>query len=93
MKPISIADLPSNPDVLPPKLCKLRGWPKTKRVRKNAWNRQKRKCGSCRQLGHNTRRCTSLPVAKNGRGERARDWQTIEVNESNSDTITVDTGN
>ena len=73
IKPISIEDLASDPDLLLPKLCKLRGRPKTKRVRKNAWNRQGRKCGNCRQTGHNTRRCIGLPVAQNGRGERARD--------------------
>jgi hypothetical protein len=31
-------------------------------------------------------------VAKNGRGERARDWQAIEIDESSSDVIIVDTG-
>ena len=73
MKPISIEDLASDPDLLLPKLCKLPGRPKTKGVKENAWNRQERKCGNCRQTGHNTRRCIGLPVAQNGRGERARD--------------------
>lgn len=91
MKPVSIEDLASDPDLLPPEPCKLRGRPKTKRIRKNAWKRQERKCGNCRQMGHNTRRCTGLPVAKNGRGERARDWQAMEVDDdSNSDVIVVD---
>jgi hypothetical protein len=46
-----------------------------------------------RQTGHNARRCTSLPVPKNGRGERARDWQAIDEEEgSGSDVIMVDTG-
>ena len=69
MKPISIEDLAPHPNVLPPKLRKLRGRPKTKRVRKNTWNRQKRKYRNYIQTGHNTRRYTSLPVAKNGRGK------------------------
>ena len=36
IKPISIEDLALDPDLLPPKLCKLCGQPKTKRVRKTA---------------------------------------------------------
>jgi hypothetical protein len=93
MKPISIEDLALDPDILPPKPCKLRGRPKTKRIRKNAWKRQERRCGNYRQTGHNTRRCTGLPAAKNGRGERARDWQAIDEDEgSGSDVIMVDTG-
>ena len=96
MKPISIEDLASDPDLHPPKLCKLRGRPKTKRVKKTAWNRQVRKCGNCRQPGHNTKRCTNLPVAKNGREERASDWQVInkeeDTQDSDSDVIMVDTG-
>ena len=73
MMPVSIEDLASDPEIYPPKLGKLRGRPKTKRIRKGAWNRQARKCGNCKQPGHNTRRCVSYPIAKNGRGERARD--------------------
>jgi hypothetical protein len=93
MKPISIENLALDPDLLPPKPCKLRGRPKTKRTRKNAWNRQERKCGNCRQTGHSARRCTDLPVAKYGRGERARDRQSIDEEEgSGSDVIIVDTG-
>jgi hypothetical protein len=79
--PVSIEDLPSHPNVYPPKLIKLPRRPKTKRIRKGALNRQPRKCGNCRQTGHNTRRCTGLPVAKNGRGERARDWNAIKDGE------------
>ena len=33
-----------------------------------------------------------LPPSENGRGERARGWQAIEVNNSNSDVIIVDIG-
>jgi hypothetical protein len=93
IKPISIEGLASDPDLLPPKPCKLRGWPKTNRIRKNAWKRQERRYRNCRQTGHNTRCCTGLPVAKNGRGERTRDWQaTNEEEGSGSDVIMVDTG-
>jgi hypothetical protein len=45
IQPISIEGLALDPDLLPPKPCKLRGRPKTKRIRKNAWSRQERKCG------------------------------------------------
>ena len=78
MMPISIEDLPSHPNVLPPRRITLPRRPKTKRIRKGAWNRQARKCGNCKQPGHNTRRCVSYPIAKNGRGERARDWAAID---------------
>ena len=95
---VSIEDLASDPKIYPPKLGKLHRRPKTKRIRKGAQNHQTRKCGNCRQTGHNTRRCTGVPIVKNGREERARDWQAIEVNEdvievdedSSSDVIVVD---
>jgi len=93
MMPVSIEDLAPDPYVRPPKLGKLRGRPKTKRIRKGALNRQTRKCGNCKQTGHNTRRCTGLPVAKNGRRERARDWNVVEDDDSISDVIIVDIGN
>ena len=35
IKPVLIEDLALDPNILPPKLCKLRGRPKTKRIRKN----------------------------------------------------------
>ena len=69
MKLISIENLPSDSNVLPPKLSRLRGRPKTKRIRKGAWNRQSRQCGNCKQTGHNTRSCTGIPMAKKGRRE------------------------
>ena len=94
MKLISIEGLSSDPDVYPPKLRKLRGRPKTKRIRKGALNRQLRKCGNCKRVGHNIRRCVGLPAAKNGRGERARDWNALEASDdSSSDIIVVETGN
>ena len=91
MMPVSIEDLASDTNIHPPKLGKLRGRLKTKIIRKGAWDRQVRKCRNCRQTGHNTRRCIGLPVAKNGRGERAHDWSIIEDNNSISDVIIVDT--
>ena len=93
IKPVSIEDLASDPDILPPKLCKLREQPKTKRIRKNAWKRQERKCKNCGQIGHNVRRCTGLPMAQNGRGERANNWQAVDEEDgSGSDIIIVDVG-
>jgi hypothetical protein len=93
MKLIFIEDLASDSDLLPPKPCKLRGRLNTNRIRKNTWKRQERRCGNCRQTSHNTRRCTGLPVAKNGGGERTRDWQAINEEEgSGSDVIMVDIG-
>jgi hypothetical protein len=80
--------LPSHLNVSPPKLIKLPGRQKTKRIRKGALSRQP---GNCRQTGHNTRRCTGLPVAKNGRGERARDWNAVD--DGDSDIIVVKVGN
>jgi hypothetical protein len=91
MIPVSIEDLASDSRIYPPKLGKLRGRPKTKRIRRGAWNRQPRQCRNCKQTGHNIRSCTGIPMPKNGRGERARDWQAIEVDEdSSSDVIVVD---
>ena len=73
IKPIFIKDLTLDSDLYLPKLYKLYGRPKTKRVKKIAWNRQVKKCKNYRQLGYNTRRCTNLLVAKNGYRERAFD--------------------
>lgn len=87
MKPISMEDLPSDPNILPPKFGKLHGRPRTKRIRKGAWNRQKRKCGNCKQTGHNTGRCTGLPATKNGRGEGSPDWAAIDNDDSGESEI------
>ena len=91
MKLISIEDLALDSDILPPKLNKLRGRPKSKRIRKGTWNRQPRQCRNYKQIGHNIRSCIGIPSTKNGRGERVRDWQVIEIDEnSSSDVIVVD---
>ena len=71
MMPVLIEDLASDPEIYSPKLGKLCGRPKTKRIRKGTWNYQTRKCRNCRQTGHNTRHYTSIPIAKNEQGERA----------------------
>ena len=78
---------PLDTKIYPPKLGKLRGRPKTKRIRKGAWNRQIRKCGNCGQTGHNS---TGLPIAKNGRGERAREWNATEDDSSVGDSSVGD---
>lgn len=83
MPPLSIDNLPSDPKILPPLIVKKRGRPKEKRIRKGALKRKQTKCGNCLQLGHNKRRCVEQP-ARNGRAERARDWDTSD-SDSNSE--------
>lgn len=73
MPPISIDNLPPDPNILPPLIVKKRGRPKEKRIKKGALKRKQTKCSSCLQLGHNKRRCVEQP-ARNGRAERVRDW-------------------
>ena len=73
MPPISVENLLSDPDILPPLLVKKRGRPRQKRVKKGAWKRKQTRCANCLQTGHNKRRCIEQP-ARNGRAERARDW-------------------
>ena len=77
--PISIENLPSMPGYLPPLLVRKRGRPKTKRHRKGEQQRQARKCGRCREIGHNTRICLGLRD-RAGRGERARQWRQEQEN-------------
>ena len=90
--PVSIKDLALDPKIHPFRLGKLRRQPKTKRIQKGAQNYQTRKCGNYRQIGHNTRCCIGLFVAKNRREERARDQNAIKDDNSISDIIVVDTG-
>ena len=62
MLPISIKDL--NPDltVQPPRIVKLRGCPKIRRLRKGAFAKPERRCGNCGQLAtHNARSCRAQP--------------------------------
>ena len=71
MPPLSIENLPSDPNILPPLIAKKRGRPRVKRIRKGALKRKQTKCTNCLQLGHNKRRCVAQP-AQNARAERAR---------------------
>jgi hypothetical protein len=79
IKPISIEGLPSDPNIPPPKLGKLRARLKTKRIGKGIWDRQKRKYGNWKQTGHNTRRYRPAcrKKKKGGDGEKARDGQLL----------------
>jgi hypothetical protein len=83
IKPISIEDLPSDPNILPPKPGKLRGQLKTKRIRKGARDRRKKKYGNCKQTGHNTRRYRPACRKK----ERASDWVAIDNGDSGESEI------
>jgi hypothetical protein len=83
MPPLSIENLPSNPNILPPLIVKKRGRLRRKRVQKGALKRKQIKCTNCLQLGHNKRRCVAQ-LARNGRVERAHDWD-ISSSESNSE--------
>jgi hypothetical protein len=80
---LSIKNLPSNPNILPLLIVKKRGRLREKRIRKGALKRKQTRCTNCLQLGHNKRRCVAQP-ARNGRAERARDWD-ISSSESNSE--------
>jgi hypothetical protein len=68
---LSIENLPSDPNILPPLIAKKQGRPREKQIRKGALKRKQTKCTNCLQLGHNKRRCVAQP-AQNGRAERAR---------------------
>jgi hypothetical protein len=85
MPPLSIENLPSDPNILPPLIAKKRGRPREKRIRKGALKRKQTKCTNCLELGHNKRRYVAQP-SQNGRAERARNWdqdQDISSSESN----------
>jgi hypothetical protein len=73
MPPLSIENLPSHPDILPPLIGKKRGRLRVKRIRKGALKRKQTKCTNCLQLGHNKRRCVAQ-LAWNGRAERLLWW-------------------
>jgi hypothetical protein len=83
MPPLSVENLPSDLHILPPLIVKKRGRPREKRIRKGAHKKKQTRCTNCLQLGHNKRRCVAQP-ARNGRAERARDWD-ISSSESNSE--------
>jgi hypothetical protein len=83
MPPLSIENLPSDLNILPPLIAKKRGRPREKRIQRGALKRKQTRCTNCLLLGHNKRRCVAQP-AQNGRAERARDWD-ISSSESNSE--------
>jgi hypothetical protein len=72
--PINIENLESTTGIQPPQFKKLRGRPKTKRIRKGAWKRKQFHCKNCQELGHNSRTCQGAP-ALHGRAQRRRDRQ------------------
>ena len=73
LPPISIEDLVVDNNIKPPILRKQAGRPRTKRIRKGAWERKQTRCSNCLDWGHNKRSCRGQPVS-NGRRERARNW-------------------
>src|ERR1700761_4207818 len=68
--PVSLA---VDNNIKPPVLRKQAGRPRTKRIRKGAWERKQTRCSNCLDWGHNKRSCRGQPVSS-GRRERARDW-------------------
>jgi hypothetical protein len=71
MPPLSIENLPSDPNILPPLIAKKRGRPRVKRIRKGLLKRKQTKCTNCLQLGHNKRRCVAQPAQNQGQREHA----------------------
>jgi hypothetical protein len=80
---LSIKNLPSDLHILPLLIVKKQGHLREKRIRKGAYKKKQTKCTNCLQLGYNKRRCVAQP-ARNGRAERARDWD-ISSSKSNSE--------
>lgn len=89
--PISVENLASTDDVLPPKFKKQRGRPPTKRIRKGAWKRKELHCSSCKGTGHNIRKCRHAP-AWNGHQQRARDREesTLDSDSNSSSNLSSD---
>jgi hypothetical protein len=84
IQPVSIENLESDLRILPPVFKRLRGRPKTKRVRKGAWKRKATKCSKCHQTGHSKRTCRFAP-AVHGRRQRAYDREPELVLSDNSE--------
>jgi hypothetical protein len=80
LPPISINDLRSDHTIKPPILVKLRGRPKTKRIRKGALKKAPRICGNCGEKGHNRRSCRGQPKIS-GRERRTIDWLDSDDNQ------------
>ena len=69
---IKIHNLKPNNQVKPPQIAKLRGRPRTKRIRKTRFWKISRQCTTCYHTGHNSRTCSNQPVL-HGRAQRAQD--------------------
>lgn len=94
LRPFSIENLPSTPNILPPVFKKQRGRPLAKRIRKGSQKRKERKCSKCYGLGHNVQKCRFAP-AINKRQQRAREWHlSIDSSgSSNSSSSNLDSSN
>ena len=91
LPPISIEDLAVDNNIKPPVLRKQAGRPRTKRIRKGAWERKQTRCSNCLGWGHNKRSCRGQPVSS-GRRERARDWlDEVEVSSDRDDDDDIHT--
>jgi hypothetical protein len=73
MFPLETTDMTSDISLLPPRIVKLRGRPKTVRLRKGASKKQPRRCGNCGEMtNHNARSCRAQPCDTVSVVERAR---------------------
>ena len=58
MFPLEVTDLTADISLLPPRIVKLCGRPKTIRLRKGASKKQPRKCGNCGKMAtYNAQSC------------------------------------
>jgi hypothetical protein len=83
MPPLSIENLPSDPNILPLLIAKKQGRLREKRIRKGGLKQKQTRCTNCLQLGHNKRHYV-VQLAQNGRAERACNWD-VSSSESNSE--------
>jgi len=84
LRPISIQDLESDPEIHPLIVRKQRGRPKSKRMQRGSENRKHKTCSTCGEKSrHDKRTCRNQPV-QNGRRQQARDQ---EINDSLSDSL------
>lgn len=91
IEPVNITDLKATPWIEPPLKVKKRGRPTTQRIRNHVQEeKEKRRCGECKQFGHYKNRCPNKPV-KNGRAQRTRDAQVIDDDTEYDDKSDWDT--
>lgn len=76
--------------VQPPQISKLRGRPRTRRIRKYHWKITVRKCLTCHQIGHNRRTCRNQPIV-NGRAQRTQQRYLESDLDSDDDDRDIDT--